>query len=739
MDIALIPGQPPDGSGPLARFLPPLEEGVVSRTLEQYGNPGEVVLDPFGASPRLVHEAALAERAVVVAINNPVTRFVLQHELLPFRRDELRSALALLARSPKDGSRLEMFLLNLYRTQCSQCGSSTSADDFIWDRDLGIPVVKSYHCGSCGQRVEEPTSEEDRALALSFSRHGLQHAEALQRVAPGGDPDREHAEAAVAVYPGRAIYALITLINKLEQLALDKRIRDAAEALLLSAFDRCSALWGHPEPRPRPLQLSAQAQFHERNAWRALEGALAQWGVDGEAVPSEAWIEGKLPEAGSVHVYAGPSRDLVPHLPKGAIKRVLTVLPRPNQAFWTLCALWAAWLWGRKQARSLKMALRRRSYGWAWHASALAAAMRNLYPILDADAEVLAFVPEAEHGFLAAALAGFDMAGFQLEGRALRLDTRQAMLTWRRSDGAASLAGEAKAKEAGDAVEHVLRSRGEPARYPILHAALWSEMARTRRLVGEWEAVGGFPSAQLGSELERVLHDPDRTVRLDHHMEIESGVYWLAHPKDVQPPIADRVERLVVDALHESEGWSEVDLDVHVCDSLRGLLTPDRRFVHACLLSYGRLDPQTGLWELREEDDPHLRERDFEKISELLRATGERLGFKVEGGDPLIWSDPSAGPEYHFRIQGTAALGEALSLGEARPLTLVIPGGRAGLVAEKERRDPRVLDWLKTGTRVIKFRHVRRLATESGLRRANLAERLSLDPPGRQDPQMPLL
>ena len=49
--------------GPLARFTPPLEEGVISRWLPLHAPPGSWLLDPFGFSPRLVLEAAKAMAA----------------------------------------------------------------------------------------------------------------------------------------------------------------------------------------------------------------------------------------------------------------------------------------------------------------------------------------------------------------------------------------------------------------------------------------------------------------------------------------------------------------------------------------------------------------------------------------------------------------------------------------------------------------------------------------------------
>lgn len=103
--------------------------------------------------------------------------------------------------------------------------------------------------------------------------------------------------------------------------------------------------------------------------------------------------------------------------------------------------------------------------------------------------------------------------------------------------------------------------------------------------------------------------------------------------------------------------------------------------------------------------------------------------------------------EFLFWVDETARLGVAMrrqlasrDSPEKRLIeAVVIPGGRAALVAEKARRDPLLQAWLEATPRVIKFRHVRRLAEDTTLDRDNLLERLVLDPPGREDPQLPLL
>ena len=746
---------------------------MAAAALEGFGVPGDLILDPFGASPRLVREAALAGRAVLVASNNPVTRFVVRRVLQPFPLPVLQTALARLAAAPKDEGRLEPFLLALYNTTCSRCGETVSADYFVWDRETDAPVLRSYSCPHCSHTMEEPTEAEDRSLAVGFRRRELQHSLALEQLAPRGDPDREHAEAALSAYPDRAVYAIVTLLNKLEQ--LEPEDREAAEALALSAMDQANALWGHPEGRPRPLQLTASPQFREFNLWRALERAVGDWAMEGEAVPVEPWSAGDFPAAGRVSLFDGPIRELASGIPPGRIERVVAVLPRPNQAYWTLSALWAAWLWGRAAAAPIKVALRRRRYDWAWHAGALRMAMRSLAPALAGQAAVLGLMPDAEPGFAAAALSGFDSAGFRLTGRALRLAEGQAVLRWQMEPGGPAAVGQGSLGHIERTMAAALRARGEPATFPLMHAAAWFDLAANRQLAALWEEVGEAPTGPVGEVLQTALEDRKVFRRLGKGTEPEAGHYWLVEEAGSQPPLADRLEGWIVETLSDGKARSSLEIETAACRAWPGLLTPDRRLLLACLRSYGLWEAAQKTWQLREEDQPATRQQDCAEVVALLAELGSRLGFQVEGGNPIWWSGGPAEPRsYLFMVEPTARLAEAMRqsasgapqagpaalpaaadrgaavlpglfsqasvLAEApRKQVLVIPGGRASLLAEKARLDPRLRSWLEGDVQVIKFRHVRRLSSETTLDPSNLEERLALDPPSFQDPQLPLL
>ena len=213
-----------------------------------------------------------------MAVNNPVTRFLLELAAQPPSQADLRAALSELAAARKGDERLETHLQSLYLTQCTKCQRQVPAEAFVWERGSGALAGAAYTIVPAGMAANIPPPRTTRRAPPAWPAcDGLHRARLLERVAAPDDPDRPHAQEALDCYLPRAVYALISIINKLDGLSLSPERRRLLLALVLSACDEASALWPHPDERPRPKQLALPPRFLEKNVWLALERGVELW------------------------------------------------------------------------------------------------------------------------------------------------------------------------------------------------------------------------------------------------------------------------------------------------------------------------------------------------------------------------------------------------------------------------------------------------------------------------------
>ncbi len=739
MTIPFIPGYPPTPNRLLARFLPPLAEGVAAHYIEQYSQPGELIFDPFGQAPGVAVEALHLGRRIVVSNFNPISRLALSLAVRPPAEADLRSALTLLGDVPfgqKDGDRLENYLRGLYRTTCADCGTEVSADAFDWDTDVNeaAPIEKTYLCPQCGPpHKHRPTDDADQALVKRFTR-GLDYHVLLDRVTALADPDRVHAQEALEVYPPRTLAALAAVLSKLDALNPSPAARRLLCALILAACDAACAL-----SSDRPKALSLPKRYTEINFWLAMEkatGELSGLSIPDRTSPLPALLSAA--EGPAIHAHAGGVRDLMASLPEGSCALVISAIPRPNQAYWTLTALWSAWLWGRESAEPLRSVLRRRRYDWSWHTNALHRTFATILPALAPDGKLIGLMPEAEPGFVGCLLTAADGAGYVLADAALRADTAEAQFIWEpQKPGFPAGAGgpmleAAIITTAPQSALETLRARGEPSRWSTLHFGAWRGLARAR-LLG---AVPDDAFSTVSHLLDPVFRDPDTFQRLGAEADddLSTGLWYfpespLSSVPSVDTPLADRVESRVLRLLSSAEAIHEHDLIREVCAAFPGVQTPGKGLVLACLSSYAqKVGPD--VWQLRPEDASAERAKELESIRAELRTLAVRHGYDVAGANPQEWRE-EAQTIYLFAVITSAVIsGHWLGLQlPARRRFLVLPGGRAGLVAFKLRRDPRLRAALTAGNWIIvKFRHIRRMAGDAHLTRATLEPALAGDP-----------
>lgn len=701
--------------------------------------PGAWILDPFGSSPRLALEAARAGYRVLVTANNPITRFMLEIGAASLPGAEFNAALADLAASRKGEERLETHLQTLYLTECSACGAQVPADAFLWRKGDTAPFGRIYACTACGDSGEKLSTPADAERAEAITRTaGLHRSRVLERVAPLEHPDREYAEEAIQHYQPRAVYALATLINRLEGLKTTPDRQRALTALVLSACDRGNTLWPHPAGRPRPKQLSTPAGFRENNIWLALEQAVPLWSEDRAPVPCRRWQEkgGKLPERGGLLLFEGRIRDLAGVVKEAPIQALVSAFPRPNQAFWTLCALWSGWLWGQEAAEPFKTVLRRRRYDWGWQASALHAALQHAFDLLPLGGGFFGLLAEPEPGLLSATLMASSSAGFDLHGMAMRTASDPIQLHFRRGERLPREQGAVDLPGVREGMRAHLRARGEAAPYLHLHAEGLARLAQAHALKRPGR---DFDEALRANQalLQQAIQTDDLLVRQDDlERGVEVGLWNLRADQQRAEPLPDRVEKAVVQLLQTQPSWSLPDLERSLYAEFPGALTPSKALVSAVLDSYGV--QESGRWRLRPEDLPAHRRADLREMADLIERIGARLDYATEHLDDRssAWHQGDRRVRLFHRL-ATALVTRVLDAAGGAPegSILVLPGGRASLLAYKQSRDPGLRSRM-AGWCVVKYRLLRTLAEIPVLNRQTFEEQIASDPVERSQGQL---
>jgi hypothetical protein len=754
-----VPGRPEVAEGPLARYRPPTPVGAADSYIRQLASPGALVLDLFCQGPTFLREAVRAGRRAIGANANPIGLLIagLGLEGAP----PLRAAFTRLADAPKETSTrrplpLHRHILSLYSSRCPACGSEGTAEWFAWDREARYPYAKAVRCPRCGRTQEGPTDEADIMAARRLDRRGFAYYFALDRVAPLGHPQRARAGELVDLYTPRNLSALVDVLVRLEGLELERPVRAALQGALLETMDRASSLDPHGEERPRPRLLRPPARFLERNVWYLLEEAVARVpGWAPEEVRRAPGLKDLLADPTPAYTLLPlPARDVARQLPPGSISLILADPPRPDGVFWALSALWAGWLWESPTSQAMRPLLGRRRLEWDWHQEALRSALAAVGPLLAPEGHLVILFAEPEENLVASACQAASAAGYELAGWGASTEVG-CRLVWRwkgtargapargaptvgaalaAAPDAAAPPGQGQAlplPNAPDAVagtvRETLRARAEPTPRFLLLAAVHTELARRG-----WNG----PFGEVAQAVRRGWEQLDLEA-------LETDLFWLPalDTEDLPPPLADRVEETVRSRLTEGPQATD-DLLLTVYRALSGPLTPEPSLVLLCLQSYGV--EEGGIWHLREEDDPARRAEEIEALRQDLEALGRRLRYRPARGRgwDLRWRERGR-DVYLFRLSATAALGDVVAsppVPRGRRPCRVLPGGRAELLAEKLRRDPRLarIVW-GNGWQFVKFRHLRRLIAE-GVDRRTFAVMLGLDPAtGPRGVQIPLM
>jgi hypothetical protein len=723
---------------PLARYLPPVASGMAPARLKQLVKPGEWVLDPFGSTPILPLEAAEAGYKVLVASNNPVLSFILEILASAPSFSSLQAALSELADLRRGADRLETHLQSLYQTECAACGQTIQAQAFLWKRGETQPYARLYHCPQCGDEGERPVTPRDLERLSIPGNPSLHRARAFERVNLGMESVQESIEEALNTYLSRPLYFLNTLINRIEGLPVTNPHRKLLSAMALVICDEANSLWTYPAARQRPRQLAIPPQFRENNLWLALEKSIQNWTFQQRPVALTCWPE--LPEGGEggICLYPGRLKALLPLADAVRPAAAIGVFPRPNQAFWTLSAIWSGWLWGKEAVLPLKGSLERQRYDWNWYAVALHSTFSTLRKITPAAIPLIGFMPELAPGFLAAAVVAGSAAGYDLQGLAIREEYEFAQAVWHAGENTSSLKLPLT-EICQDAIVRNLSERNEPTSYINLFAGCLETLSTQEALSANLSQLPLESLTHIQPAINQAFTESGFLKRYESASQnLEIGKWWLATPPENILPLADRVEIEVVHYLQKHPGCSLAEVDEAMCSAFPGLLTPPVDLIEACLASYAEVSQAAGSgWHLRPGESAAARKADLLATHRLIERMAVQLGYDCQGEIPLTWKSRTAGDVFQFYPIASSIISRYV-LGDEpvspRQCVLVVPGSRSNLLAYKLKRDPRLAEAVAKGWRFLKFRHLRDLAKRADLSPAMLEEEFSKDPPILESP-----
>ena len=722
---------------PFDRYLPPLAQGVIRSWLSQNVPAHAWVLEPIGASPNAILEMAESGCKVLAAVNNPVVGFELEMLANAPGQDVFQSVLGELSMQKKGAERLGAHIQNLYLTRCASCGRELPAESFYWRRAEPAPYAKVYHCTACGDEGEHAVNEFDLEVLSAYVRSDpLHRARALERVPGGTREARQNLEEILKLYAARPLYALFTLINKVEGMTLTPQRRAYLDALLLSALDAGHSLWSLEEGSERPRVLNVPGTYIERNIWLALEASVELWSSRKQSIEIKHWPE--IPEADGICLFQGRMRDLWQQTLPFQLESMVCTTPRPSQVFWTLSTLWSSWLWGKENASNLKNVLERQRFDWYWHTNALQSALAPASKMVKQEKPNFILLPEPVPGFVSAAFEACSASNLVLSGIAMKDEPQTIQTEWLTQQSGRETKKVNLYRLIREAIHECLSENGEPCHYLKLYSAVNASLVRN----------GAFPTAiqqltyegitEIHGEIGKVFADRKFLRRMDATaQELESGYWWLAQPEGSQISLADRVETEIVNCLQKEHQVSTDSVQKMINNRFTGFLTPSAELLNQCLHSYADLEADGFTWNLRKQEFAVQRKKDLAEIKTLLEKLAGKIGFSVQGENPLLWFNPEQPdhPVYRLFLSASALVTRFLKEEQQEGVESVFlfPGSRAALLHYKIQYDPYLREKVAKNWHFLKFRTLRELARRSDISRDLWDLFIDSDPISQED------
>ena len=697
------------GDGPvspwqLQRFLPEIQSGLVANWVSSKLPPESLILDPFGSSPALLVELAHQGYRVVTCILNPIIRLLLEVNCRSYPKSDYLAAIKELSESQKENTRFDLFIQSFYQTKCASCGKQIQADEYIWEKGMEYPSMVVYDCSECGDHYEHAPNDFDKNIIDQVTRSPLYRALAIDRIAGMDHELKQDAQEISAAHLPRSLYIIVALFSKLDALTINRERKKILQSIFLSVLDSANSLWPTDQQNYRPRQLTNPTQFKEYNLWKVLIQTAEKGNQSHQRVRIVQYPD--LPSPGEICIYPGRVRDLLNSPNSNIFDAVVTVIPRPSQAFWKLSAAWSAWLLGQEESREFSRIMIRDRYDWSWHANALNSTFQVLTQKQKIKFGVFGLLSELEPPFLSCVIPSAHKAGWKLNSLAINPEDHVAEIHWK-DTSASSSSTENIYRSIERGAESYLRYKGEPADYLEMTSCSLLELEKSNQLILEQNGNS------VQTRLKTVFSNPVTFLHIGPgEQTLESGHWWLKNDPHSDLVFSDVIELETLKILNSQETVTENLIEYRIRALYPMVFGEIRDYIRQLLHSYSVLLPdENHLWKLKDKETESNRHHDVEKQIMRVNELGKKLNCTVEGEHPIIWLDKFQKPIYQFHIYHHSAFIKDLlhqELGDSQGVIL-LPASRLDLLEYKNKEYPAMTRVLSGGWRIVKFRLMSRI------------------------------
>lgn len=443
---------------PLFRFVPRLS---ILPELDLSDAEKKLVLDPIGNQPFVISDLINRGASVVSSPVNPVERLILDCIFDPPVADMPLALLNKFFDVRHAEQRLEQHLRGLFQTDCDFCGKEVYARYFIRDGASGELKKRSYRC-SCGASGSFVATERDQQIDADWRRSdGLYRSRVARTFIGVKDITKEDVLEVLSIYSPRALYALDLINQKLSPL-IDRKSDKYFRLMLLYIADSVSGLWNLKDQTEPPKLIFKPKEAIEFNIWAAIEDAV-------EVLQDlSAEKEDLNRNSGSIKfINLGELRT-----GDKTVNSVVAVVPRPNQAYWGICALWSRWLLELPTNHPFLRIIDRKKVDWDWFYDASMNLQNRIRGLIGKGVPVNFVLLEKEPEYTASFLFSMNNAGYKLLAFTLNQSSNTLVMRCQLGNPLNEINAEgikrAKPEYLAGFVRDLLTQRNEPIPYEYL-------------------------------------------------------------------------------------------------------------------------------------------------------------------------------------------------------------------------------------------------------------------------------